>query len=111
MKKHFILTLLTISTFALNPFEDFKQCTDCKCDCNQIALDGCKNDNDSCCLGCCCNGNSNEPLNYTLDFPRGDNPLNITVDPKRSNNYFLILGDWGSPNFDGSGSCQKEVAD
>lgn len=52
-----------------------------------------------------------EPTSYTFEFDRTDNPLNIHVDSKRSNNYFLILGDWGSPNFDGSGSCQKEVAD
>lgn len=52
-----------------------------------------------------------EPTSYTFEFDRTNNPLNIHVDSKRSNNYFLVLGDWGSPNFDGSGSCQKEVAD
>jgi len=37
----------------------------------------------------------------------GNNPLNVEVDPKRSNNYFLIIGDWGKA--DGPGPCQKTV--
>lgn len=41
-----------------------------------------------------------------------DNPLNIEPDSKRSNNYFIIMGDWGAT---GSGErglphCQKRVA-
>lgn len=46
-----------------------------------------------------------------------DNPLNIQVLPQRSDNYFLILGDWGK-SFEyndgalpqGAGECQHEVA-
>ncbi|CAJ1447551.1 unnamed protein product [Effrenium voratum] len=36
------------------------------------------------------------------------NPLNITAARKRSDNYFLILGDWGKPG--SPGSCQRQVA-
>lgn len=36
------------------------------------------------------------------------NPLQIMTRPLRSNNYFLILGDWGKAG--GPGSCQLAVA-
>merc|ERR1712216_475048 len=38
-----------------------------------------------------------------------DNPLKIKPAPKRSDNYFLLLGDWGAPDYH-SGSCQGHVA-
>eukprot|EP01062_Namystynia_karyoxenos_P006873 TRINITY_DN123_c1_g1_i1.p1 TRINITY_DN123_c1_g1~~TRINITY_DN123_c1_g1_i1.p1 ORF type:complete len:408 (+),score=83.98 TRINITY_DN123_c1_g1_i1:169-1392(+) len=38
----------------------------------------------------------------------GNNPLGISADSRRSNNYFLILGDWGK--FGGPGDCQSQVA-
>eukprot|EP00928_Gymnodinium_smaydae_P020152 TRINITY_DN1778_c1_g1_i1.p1 TRINITY_DN1778_c1_g1~~TRINITY_DN1778_c1_g1_i1.p1 ORF type:complete len:804 (-),score=192.41 TRINITY_DN1778_c1_g1_i1:177-2480(-) len=38
----------------------------------------------------------------------GSNPFRIKADPVRSNNYFMILGDWGK--FGGAGPCQIAVA-
>ncbi len=38
----------------------------------------------------------------------GNNPLHITHDPVRSNNFFLILGDWGK--YGGPGECQRTVS-
>lgn len=45
---------------------------------------------------------------YTF-FYHGENPLHIQADPKREMNYFLIIGDWGTPG--GPGPCQLAVAD
>lgn len=47
------------------------------------------------------------PTEYVNNYD-GDNPLGIVADPVRSNNYFLILGDWGKSG--GPGQCQSEVA-
>ena len=38
---------------------------------------------------------SGVPSSYTLEFNRDNNPLHIPYDHTRSNNYFLIIGDWG----------------
>lgn len=38
----------------------------------------------------------------------GNNPFKIVPSSTRSNNYFLILGDWGKSG--GPGECQSEVA-
>jgi len=43
-----------------------------------------------------------------LSHYNGSNPLQIAADPKRSKNYFLLLGDWG--RHDSPGPCQMEVA-
>lgn len=49
------------------------------------------------------------PLPPYVNHYDGDNPMGVKVDPKRSNNFFLILGDWGKAT--GVGACQKAVAD
>ncbi len=51
-----------------------------------------------------------QPSHYDLEFNRDNNPLHIHTDPKRSNNYFLLIGDWGQHN-GGDQSCQYKVAD
>ncbi|CAE7237925.1 cal-1 [Symbiodinium sp. KB8] len=41
-----------------------------------------------------------------------DNQLRIAADPRRSNNYFIVIGDWGKAlDAGGPGSCQLKVAD
>ena len=37
-----------------------------------------------------------EPDKYILSYPTGDNYLNIPIDKNYSNNYFIIIGDWGA---------------
>jgi len=44
-----------------------------------------------------------------INHYQGNNPLHVEVDPVRSNNYFLIIGDWGKA--DGPGPCQRTVAE
>jgi len=39
----------------------------------------------------------------------GDNPRTIRADPVRSNNYLLVIGDWGRAG--GPGPCQTAVAE
>lgn len=48
------------------------------------------------------------PNHPYVNHYNGSNPLEIVADPQRSNNYFLILGDWG--RHDAPGPCQMEVA-
>lgn len=43
-----------------------------------------------------------------INHYKASNPLNIEVKSSRSENYFLILGDWGKAG--GPGSCQLAVA-
>jgi hypothetical protein len=43
-----------------------------------------------------------------VNLYNGSNPLSIRAAPKRDDNYFLILGDWGKSG--GPGSCQWKVA-
>lgn len=40
----------------------------------------------------------------------GNNPLKIVPDPTRSNNYFIILGDWGKSGGPSDGDCMDQVA-
>jgi len=44
-----------------------------------------------------------------VNYYDGDNPLNIEPHPKRSQNYFLLIGDWGKNG--GPGPCQTAVAE
>jgi len=37
-----------------------------------------------------------------------DNPLGVKVESNRSDNYFLVLGDWGKGG--DPGYCQKKVS-
>jgi hypothetical protein len=48
------------------------------------------------------------PLQPYINSYNGQNPLKIIAAPKRSDNYFLIIGDWGKSG--GPGQCQKAVA-
>ena len=49
------------------------------------------------------------PTTYEFKFNRSNNHLNISFDKtKRSNNYFLTLGDWGQHD-GGDRSCQNKV--
>jgi len=41
--------------------------------------------------------------------PSPYNPLNIQALPRRSDNFFLVIGDWGAPNWAARG-CQERVA-
>jgi hypothetical protein len=45
---------------------------------------------------------------YAL-FDKGENPLRIRASAPREANYFLLLGDWGTPG--APGGCQLAVAD
>lgn len=47
------------------------------------------------------------PLPFKIRY-NSNNPLNIVPAAKRSDNYFLIIGDWG--RYGGPGQCQKAVA-
>jgi len=49
------------------------------------------------------------PAGYVNHYD-GNNPLKITPDSKRSNNYFLIIGDWGKFDGPSSGDCMDQVA-
>merc|ERR1712154_367514 len=44
---------------------------------------------------------------------QSSNPLGIVPLPKRSDNFFLLIGDWGAPlaRSWSSGDCQRKVAD
>eukprot|EP00928_Gymnodinium_smaydae_P005125 TRINITY_DN11760_c0_g2_i1.p1 TRINITY_DN11760_c0_g2~~TRINITY_DN11760_c0_g2_i1.p1 ORF type:complete len:712 (+),score=109.53 TRINITY_DN11760_c0_g2_i1:128-2137(+) len=42
------------------------------------------------------------------NYYNGSNPLSIQAAPRRSDNYFLIIGDWGK--FNGPGPCQLAIA-
>ena len=46
---------------------------------------------------------------YTNHY-ESENPLGIKPDPVRSNNYFIILGDWGKFGGPSSGDCMDSVA-
>jgi len=48
-------------------------------------------------------------LSTYINHYDGSNPLAIHTDPVRSNNYFLIIGDWGRAG--GPGPCQTAVAE
>lgn len=58
----------------------------------------------------CCNqeGPIANSVGMYINNYNGSNPLSIKPDPRRSNNYFLIIGDWGKA--DGPGHCQSAVA-
>lgn len=47
---------------------------------------------------------------YVLNYNTADNHLNIPVDKKPSNNYFMVIGDWGGAAV-GHYDNQKAVAD
>lgn len=44
-----------------------------------------------------------------VNYYNGSNPLNIQASQRRSDNYFLMIGDWGRAG--GPGSCQLAVAE
>eukprot|EP00931_Biecheleriopsis_adriatica_P053086 TRINITY_DN3100_c0_g1_i1.p1 TRINITY_DN3100_c0_g1~~TRINITY_DN3100_c0_g1_i1.p1 ORF type:complete len:623 (-),score=92.88 TRINITY_DN3100_c0_g1_i1:341-2209(-) len=44
-----------------------------------------------------------------INHYNGSNPLGIVADARRSQNYFVLLGDWG--RHDAPGPCQMAVAD
>eukprot|EP00928_Gymnodinium_smaydae_P011736 TRINITY_DN14300_c0_g5_i1.p1 TRINITY_DN14300_c0_g5~~TRINITY_DN14300_c0_g5_i1.p1 ORF type:complete len:662 (-),score=132.00 TRINITY_DN14300_c0_g5_i1:191-2176(-) len=61
-----------------------------------------------------CQGNSVGPDKSTVPLPpyqnhyNGSNPLSVQAAPKRSDNYIILIGDWGK--FQGPGPCQLAVA-
>eukprot|EP01083_Nonionella_stella_P023240 64282_1 len=50
------------------------------------------------------------PTEYLLSFPTTDNYLNINISTPYSNNYFIIIGDWGAPDYASLESQQLKVA-
>jgi len=77
---------------------------------------GCAHLSGDCCppggpqLDCCSNTTALRRLGgpYVNNYD-GQNPLGIQPNGQRSQNYFLIIGDWGRA--DSPGPCQRAVAD
>eukprot|EP00440_Ansanella_granifera_P071729 gb/GFBE01077842.1/.p1 GENE.gb/GFBE01077842.1/~~gb/GFBE01077842.1/.p1 ORF type:complete len:402 (+),score=54.84 gb/GFBE01077842.1/:1-1206(+) len=80
---------------------------------------GCRGLPGDCCptggmmLACCGSSAAPEPLpappSKYVNHYNGTNPLGIRASNRRSENYFLIIGDWGRDS--GPGQCQSAVAE